>query len=199
MARSNGLARSLTRPTSPGEASMPLFVRSVPAVLLVLALGACDDGPAAPGVGDFAIVTNRSVYVARPLENEGPDAVTFRVVATYHNTTDARLWLVPCEDPSEGPVWSIEQADGAGDSGYSTIWGCGETAEYIGVDAGEARTDTFEVRGPTTWSEQEGHGALTGWFRLWYDVSACAVGESCDPVPEHLTRSARFFIAAAIE
>jgi len=172
-----------------------LFVRRVsPMLILAVGLAACDEDPTAPDKGEPAIVMDRTYYVARPRLDEGPHDVAFRVIATYHNTSDARVWLVPCEKPEDGPIWSVERAYDEADSGYSTIWGCAEVDALIPVEAGESRTDTIEVRGPTSWSEQMGHGELAGWFRMRYEVSACPAEQSCDAVPAHLTRSAPFYV-----
>lgn len=143
----------------------------------------------------FALTLDESAYAADCTDDQH-QRCTFTVEASYHNRTEASVYLQRCYPDSEHPIFGVSTLDGTMESAYGPVWACVGHEDHIRVAPGETRIDVLEISGPNSFDGVTGEpfGVTEGVFQLGYDAYPCAEAEagSCDRLPETQRVSAPF-------
>ncbi len=148
------------------------YLLSTILVLLVFLLEACRPEPVVPQLPvdeDAPITTDRERYTP----DDFGDYVRYTVTATYSNTTDESVYLIPCG--FEPPVYSLERFDGNTwrKSGYSLA--CPAVlAPSVEVASGTSLSATLQLdafRLPNSYP-QLGSDLMPGVHRLVFAITA---------------------------
>jgi hypothetical protein len=112
-----------------------------------------------------------------------PYLYAFPLVARLENRTERPVLLKRSCRGQALPQYEIRAAEEGLESAYDPVWVCAEIRPIpvIVVQPGEVRIDSVNIEGPATWDglTKQPYGALSGRFRLVYEISACDVPRDC--------------------
>jgi hypothetical protein len=164
--------------------------------LLAAAAAGCSELPIVP-VDPFpgAFTVDSATYTAQPI---GTEQVGFRLVARYHNPTNAPIYLDRCSPTAPHPLFAVnlQSTSFTTESGYNMGFACVGHDQPIVVGPGETRTDTLRITGPNVFDNASQHflGAVAGTFSLSYFASACRpASTSCSVPPGPVPTRSVFF------
>lgn len=142
--------------------------RQVALTLLILGgAAACGDSTTSPA--DLLLTTDSASYTAVSI---GSDQVTLKLVMKYRNPTSAPIVLDRCFPSTPYPIYNVELVTPKTGEGaaYAPAWACVGHNNPIVVAAGNTRTDTLVLSGPTGFDSKSGRaiGVLEGTFKIAY-------------------------------
>jgi hypothetical protein len=148
-------------------------------------------------VPDGSLRTGTTGYVAASVGGTGEFVqYQFTVIARFENRSAAPVFLARCFPTSPQPMYGIVEADSSSvEVAYDPAWACVGHNNQFQILPGQARVDTFLVRGPNSFDEtkQQAIGVTSGVFRLILFV-ASAPGDGPPATPGSLGISNAFVV-----
>lgn len=182
-------------------------LKTLRVVAASIALSACADGTAIPGLRDSTsatapppgiLTTDRTSYTAVSASVVyGYSLYAIPVVTKYTNETRDTVFLARCFPTSPSPTYDLLQIappDPEG-SAYSPVWACVGHDQQIAVAPGAARVDMLTLRGPNVFDgiTHRPFGATSGTVEVRFQPQSCR-GDGACPLPDSLGTSNTFII-----
>lgn len=146
--------------------------------------------------------TDQREYVASLESSDSWPRYTFTVIAHFKNNSDQTIYLDRCYGDSPQPIYSVNlmNKESSERSAYNGAWACVGHNNPIAVKSGAVRTDTLQITGPNSRSNEDNgiDDILEGSFRIKYQMQTCrnTDGEDCT-LPDSLSYSNEFKVQLA--